>query len=330
MSVKDKVLHWFLKQDNQILSGQEIADTLGVSRNSVWKAVNQLKKEGHKIESVSNKGYLYVEPTKSLNSHLIEKGIEGVAPGSHIEIHDQVSSTNDLAKEYAAQGNKNLGLFISRTQTKGRGRRSKTFYSNLDHGLYFSIVDDVSEVTMQEIPTFTVKAAVAMAKAIEMQASQGVKIKWVNDLFMKGHKVGGILSELITSLEEMSPSQIVIGIGINLAGDFNQASSEVKEIAGTVYGETIPHHFNINQLLIDFIINFHQFKLAKGEAIKAYDQRILGKGKTVEYQINQATHCGKIIGINEMGHLLVENQEGRTQALLGQEISFSSRQFLNE
>lgn len=331
MNVQTRVLNILLHHTDSPISGQVLADKLEVSRNAVWKAIEQLRDQGYEIISQRNIGYQLTRLTKQLDASQIATKLDPIWQKLKVKTFAEVTSTNNLAKEFAIQHPGQPALFVSEKQSAGRGRHGRIFESILSSGLYFSLVIQPSTSDTRYIPRYTIAAATAIAQAVEAYTQESLQIKWVNDLFYKGHKVGGILSEATTDLESGSISAVVIGIGLNLAGDFSDASPEVAKVAGTIYGHHLPDEFNRNRLLnlfLHFFTNYHQ-DLVSNHFMPLYAERLLGLNQHVTYQFNNEPHEGILTGVNEEGHLLVKEATGEIIELTGQEIHLSSHQFIN-
>lgn len=243
-----------------------------------------------------------------------------------IKILDSTTSTNDVAKMQLNEVGDSLLLIATNKQTAGRGRLGRSFYSEIAHGLYFSLAFRPQNLNMEEIPQYTILAAAALVETLEKMTGKAVAIKWVNDIFYNGRKISGILSEMVTANE----IGIVVGIGINFSGDFTQTSPNIQEVAGTLFGQETPDTFNQNEFLQKFIECFtyyHKHFHEKGFLI-IYEEHLLGIGEEVYYFIQNEKHHGTILGINKDGHLKVKKENGEVEILHSQEVHFSSRQFL--
>lgn len=329
MSVQKNVLDYLLKNSDSPISGQALASLFNVSRNAIWKAIEQLRQQGYQIESKRNQGYQLKAVSDELDTQQISLTLSDVWSDLYIEVHKEVSSTNDLAKQFSIDFPGKSGLFISEKQTQGRGRRGRAFHSVLSNGLYFSLALKPNVKEAKDVPRYTIAAATALVQSIEEATGLSAQIKWVNDVFYKQRKIAGILSEAISDLELGGFSAVIIGIGINLSGDFTAASSEVQDVAGTLFENIIPDSFNRNTFLSNFLNhlgNYH-LDLTAPTFIEIYRQHLMGLNKEVSYSINNEQHSGIIEGIDQDGHLLVRQRNGSIEILLGQEVHFSSKQF---
>lgn len=261
-----------------------------------------------------------IEP---LNEQRIRKN---VTESIEIKLLDSTTSTNDIAKQSLHEARDSFLLIATNKQTAGRGRLGRSFYSEINHGLYFSLAFHPQNLKITEIPQYTVLAATALVETLEKMTGKNLDIKWVNDIFYKGRKISGILSEMVTASE----IGVVVGIGINFSGDFKQTSSDIQEVAGTLFGKETPETFNQNEFLQKFIERFFYYHKHFDERtfLPIYEEHLLGIGQEAYYYLQNDKHFCTILGINEAGHLKVQKEDGQIKSLHSQEVHFSSRQFL--
>ena len=215
MSTKSDVLRALMECDEAI-SGERLARRLGVTRNAVWKAMGQLREEGYGIEAVTNRGYRLVSAPDRVTEAEILRSLATQTLGRRMEVHAQLDSTNNRAKRLAAQGAPHGTLICADSQTAGRGRFGRTFFSPEHSGVYVSYILR-PRLPAERAVMITSMAAVAVARAIEALADVDVKIKWVNDLYIGGRKVCGILCEASMDFESGQLEYVVLGIGVNVA-----------------------------------------------------------------------------------------------------------------
>jgi BirA family biotin operon repressor/biotin-[acetyl-CoA-carboxylase] ligase len=207
-----------------------------VSRNSVWKAVKSLQTQGYSITAVTNRGYCLTQERSifSAQSVLRELGADG-APFS-IEVAEEVTSTNTLLKERAAAGAPEGSVLIAQRQTAGRGRQGRSFNSMLGTGLYLSVLLRPS-MSATEASLLTTAAAVATAASIEEVSGRHAGIKWVNDIWIDGLKVCGILTEASIDFEGQGLEYVIVGIGVNLTEPKGGFQGDLAGVAGAVFGD---------------------------------------------------------------------------------------------
>ena len=139
MNGTDQILE-LLEEAEGPLSGEEMAQRLGISRNSVWKAVQRLREDGYEIEAATNRGYRLVSSDSALTPQGVRRLLAGPARGCAIDVRDTVTSTNTVLKAIAEQGGAEGMALIAQQQTQGKGRLGRTFLSPKGTGLYISIL----------------------------------------------------------------------------------------------------------------------------------------------------------------------------------------------
>lgn len=266
-----------------------------------------------------------------LNEKEIQAGLEETKEILNIELLESVASTNDVAKEILHKQPEQVTLVATNKQTAGKGRGGKSFYSNLKHGLYFTLAFRPNVTKIEDIPLYTILAATALIQVLNQYIKEPLKIKWVNDIFYQGKKIIGILSETVAIENEELPG-VVVGIGINFAGNFNHTDKRTQTVAGTLFGEKVPQTFNQNEVLSAFINQFYDYHKTIDDKtfMPIYEKYLLGIGNDVYYTMKEQKHRGIIQGIDGNGHLLVLKSDQSIETLYGQEVHFGSEQFIDE
>ena len=140
MKTKEKLLSLLTENKDKYISGQEIASSLGISRNAVWKAVSALRNDGYMIDAQNNAGYKLVKKSSKLSEEAIKVFFDSYKTDLKIICFDTIDSTNNEAKRLIASGETENILITSEEQTKGRGRSGHSFYSPEGTGLYMTLV----------------------------------------------------------------------------------------------------------------------------------------------------------------------------------------------
>ncbi len=227
-----------------------------------------------------------------------------------------VSSTNTLAHEYAKSERAEFpAVFVAEGQTAGRGRRGRDFESEEGKGLYISFLFKPDKKTTPA--DITVRAAVATVRAIKECFGFCADIKWVNDIFYGGKKLGGILAEGETGADG-SLSFAVLGIGINLLK--RRFSDEIREIATTVEDiiKKKPDKALFEKALIKEIFQV----LSEDSVIEEYRKSSAALGKQIEVRrISGEIFFAKALDVTESGELIVLRENGEKEALFSAEIS---------
>ncbi len=321
MSVKSDVLAYFETHRDQFVSGEFLSKELNVTRNAVCKAVNQLKKEGYKIKALTNRGYC-------MDSHNDILSSEGIIPylncsNKSVYVYETLESTNKTAKELAFNNASSGTVVIANEQTNGRGRQGRSFYSPHDSGIYMSIVIR-PETEANNYSVITVAACVAVCRAIYNLTGIETQIKWVNDIYLNGKKICGILTEGIADLENGFMSCVVIGIGLNFnTSDFPE---ELKSIAASLFtGSTGDIGINRNRLCAEIINNIIELtidtNLTNRVFIDEYKKKSFVVGKDITVHIGEKKSDATAIDIDNDGRLLIKDDTGNIKELSYGEIS---------
>jgi BirA family biotin operon repressor/biotin-[acetyl-CoA-carboxylase] ligase len=233
-------------------------------------------------------------------------------------VFDEVDSTNTLLKDMALNSADEFTVVIAKSQTKGRGRLGRSFLSK-NGGLYLSLLLRPQKLAEASLMV-TVAAAVAVSKAIEKVCGKTTAIKWVNDLFLDGKKICGILTEGVINPKSGCLEFAVLGIGVNIVepmGGFD----EFENIAGAIYkSDTDTDVFcELSAEIINSFIGFYK-KLASKEYIEEYKNRSMLIGKTVSYIKEGNTYTARVLDIDDNARLILE-QNGEKAILQAGEVS---------
>ena len=233
MTTREKVLQELTNNKNSSVSGQQIADACGVSRAAIWKAINSLRQEGWQISGTTNGGYILIENSDVFSKELFceyldsnYKDLTGGYGKVRIECFKEIDSTNTYAKRILTEDPSiKTAIIVSESQTAGRGRLGRTFYSPLNTGIYLTVIYS-PEGGVSQPARLTASSAVAVCRAVKKIYGVECAIKWINDIFAHGKKVCGILTEGFTNFETGLIESAIIGIGINI----KDSNGELKKM----------------------------------------------------------------------------------------------------
>ena len=308
MGIKERTLA--ILDSGETISGERLAKELGVSRNAVWKAMNQLRRDGYQIEAVTNRGYRLLSVPDRLSEAEIRRWLNTREIGRELEIHDRLDSTNNRAKALAASGAKHGLTVIADSQSGGRGRLGRSFFSPEHSGLYMTCILR-PECTPEKAGLLTSLAAVATAQAIEAAAETEVRIKWVNDLYIGDKKICGILSEAGLGMEAGRLEYAVVGIGVNVNRMVFPA--ELRDIATSIGNETgrAPDR---NRLAAEILNRLESLwgQLESGAFLAESRRRSNVIGRTVTVIEGGKTYSALALDIDDQGRLVIETGAGRT------------------
>ncbi len=321
MSTKIKILEFLEKNRDIAVSGEQLAEDLKISRSAVWKAINELKKEGYAISASTNRGYTLSGYSDKISAEGIRVYLD--APLANIFVYDCLASTNITASGLAQEGAPHGTVVIANTQTAGKGRMGRSFYSPADNGVYMSLLLRPN-LSAQSGPLVTTAAAVAVCRAIEKTLELNTEIKWVNDVLLNGKKICGILTEGLMDFESSTVGHMVVGIGVNVwAGEF---PAELSQKACALKPAAITHGegFVARNRLIAEVIN-EMMKLLENiesrEFINEYRKRSVVIGKDILILRGNDNITAKALDVDDNGGLVVRFEDGSTQTLTSGEIS---------
>ncbi len=314
MSLKAQILEILEQNRGKAVSGSEMSETFGVTRNGIWKAINSLKNDGHNIVTVTRKGYCLQNESDILTEIGIRRAMRTCSSDIKIEVLDETNSTNNDAKRLISEGASGYTLVVADKQNLGKGRMGRSFFSP-SGGIYMSLAFDIDSENILNALKLTASAAVAVCLAIEKFCDEKPQIKWVNDVFLDRKKISGILTEGVSDFETGRISSVIIGIGLN-CGEM-KVPPELCEIIGILNRKGVPRCKIIGEVisnLIDFIEGKQGF-------IDHYRERSLVIGKSITYIKNGVECHATAVSIDDNGMLDVRHDDGEILTLSSGEIS---------
>ncbi|MBR5516991.1 MAG: biotin--[Firmicutes bacterium] len=311
MSTKLRVLETLKEKSPAYISGQDLANELNLSRNSIWKAIKRLQEDGFAIDTKPSIGYRLLDSADVLSAAVLT---DSITKPCKVHVFDTIDSTNSYAKALDCNGLVNV--VVANEQTKGRGRLGRHFYSPSSKGIYMTIAFE-PDFGIDKAMLITSLTAVAVCKSFEEVVGVGPKIKWVNDIYIQEKKVCGILTEAESNFETGTISKIIVGIGINC---FEQEfPDDIKDRA--TYITNPQKEYERNQLIaaitnkfFELVDNFDKIKL-----LRDYKSRSMILGQPILiYGTNHSALPenggrgvkARAIDIDENGGLVVEYLEG--------------------
>lgn len=319
MGTKDELFKIFLLNEQQWISGSQLAERLKISRESIWKGVAALRRQGHQIESQRALGYRYLG-TDHLDAAVIKMQTRDEFNG---EIHtaSSIDSTQNWAKQYLSSHQPSQPVaFLADQQTAGYGRRGRQFYSPQKTGLYFSLVLPHNPMSaLPKIGLLTTGVAVAVGRVLKQTfPDHDFSYKWVNDIYMNGHKVCGILTEATLELESASSAALIVGIGINLSTvDFPAA---VAQKAGSIAPEQTIDRNQLAARLLVAIMNVYS-EYDSGKFLPEYRAHSMVLKRPVVLKIGNDKAVGKAVDIDDQGGLVLEFADGTKKSFISGEVT---------
>lgn len=321
MTTKSKVLQLLEQNRDTFISGEALAGALSISRSGVWKVIRDLKKEGYQITAVTNRGYRLEGGSDRLS-------VEGMAPflpdtvdPASIHIHQILDSTNNEAKRLAVSGGADHTVIFAEEQTGGRGRLGRSFFSPKGSGIYMSLLLRPT-LSADFAVRLTTAACVAVCRAIESVTGKACRIKWVNDIYLEGRKVCGILTEAVSNFETGAIESVVVGIGVNFKAVPDDFPAEIRDKAGAIFQDDTGG-ITRNQLAAAMLGELASLTaMARtGEFLPDYKARSIVLGRTVTVVSAKGERSAFVEDIDQSGGLVVRWDDGSTGVISTGEVS---------
>jgi BirA family biotin operon repressor/biotin-[acetyl-CoA-carboxylase] ligase len=259
-----------------------------------------------------------------MSSGLDKQTILAAVKSADFDLHIErtVDSTNNSLKKLAAEGVPSGYMLMAEEQTAGRGRMGRSFFSPRS-GIYFSLLLR-PHTAPNETLYFTTSTAVAICRAIEKTAAHKAQIKWVNDVYIGGKKVCGILTE--ASIAGGLTDWVVIGVGINIEAPEGGFPSEIAERAGALFSGTAPEGY-ANRLAAAVADEmFSVLREDRKRVMGEYRERCFVKNRDVTaVDGNRARRC-HVIDIDDEASLIVRYEDGTRGKLYSGEVSLTDIQ----
>lgn len=319
MSVQDEVLRELEAHRGECVSGEALAGRLSVSRNAVWKAIRALREAGYPIDAQPGSGYALSPGCHILSTHSVARYLR--APGVRLQVEGEVDSTNACLRRAADAGEPEGLVLLASAQTAGRGRHGRRFYSPAGSGLYMSALLR-PQLPAQDAALMTTLAAVAVAEAVEAVSGRPAGIKWVNDVYVGGKKVCGILTEASLDCESGALAYAIVGIGINLTLP-QTLPPELQNIMGAVFAGAQPEGDAASRLAGDVWTRFFRAyrRLPETAFLEAYRARSILIGQDVDVLRPSGPVPARAIGIDAHAGLIVRYPDGTQETLSSGEVS---------
>lgn len=320
MGVKEEVLRTLQENEEDYISGQGLADRLDVSRHAVWKAIDKLRSEGFDIEARTNRGYRLIGACDVLSAEAVAACLDKSA-GFALEYSEEIDSTNNRARALAEAGCDEWTVVLAESQTAGRGRMGKQFYSPKGGGIYMSVVVR-PDCEVQYANMLTLAAAAAVAEAVEAVCGTEAKIKWVNDIFVGTKKVCGILTEASVGLEEQRLRYAVVGIGINVAPPPGGFPEELQDIATSIFDTPCLESVRA-PLVAEILRRFRAYAeaLVARRYMESYRSHLMVLGREVTLIGPKTREYVRVLDLTNDGALIVEDDNGQRRAINSGEVS---------
>lgn len=342
MSTKEKVLEILTENIGKSISGEKLAQICDVSRTAIWKAINSLREQNCLIEGTTNGGYVLRSKPDIFSKENIQSELEKKYPefsNSHIECFQEIDSTNSYAKRILTEcGNLrdfsgNLteagkkyhnSIFVAESQTHGKGRLGRSFISPKKTGIYFSIVY-APKGGITKPSKLTAFSAIAVCRTIKKLYNINSQIKWINDVYINGKKICGILTEGFTNFETGIIESAIVGIGINIENS-EKAFKNLENVGFIFNSQKKENHPTRCELCANVVgETLKIFEENPENLIQEYKNLSCTIGQTVKVHpiINDdsSAYFAKAIDIDNDAALVVQLEDGKIKSLNSGEVT---------
>jgi BirA family biotin operon repressor/biotin-[acetyl-CoA-carboxylase] ligase len=312
--------------DGRFHSGEDIARALGVSRSAVWKSLRAVRALGLEVHAVTRKGYRLAQPLelldeRAIRAHLTKDALRRIGACA---VHDTVESTNTLLAAAPAGDTGRARVCLAEFQTAGRGRRGRRWLMPYAAGLCLSVSWTFGE-TPRQLSALGLAIGVAVLRALRRLQSAPVLLKWPNDIWFEGRKLGGILLEL--QAEAAGPAYVVVGLGLNYRlpaasrREIEATGTQVAEICELFTGAPPGRNELAAALIEDMVAALEEFERSGfAPFYKEWRDADALAGRTVTAIKGSGMQGGIARGIDEEGALLLEYR-GRVIKIVSGEVS---------
>ena len=322
-STRSKLIELLSENEQKYISGQQLSNELNISRSAIWKHMNELKKDGYKIEGKARKGYRIISYPNKLSENTVQWGLSTDWLGKKIYHREVIDSTQLLAHQLALDGAEHGTIILADEQTAGKGRTGRPWQSNKSQGIWMSIILR-PDILPYLAPQFTLLTATVLAEVLDGFAEITPHIKWPNDILINGKKISGILTEM--QAEQDRVLYVVIGIGLNI----NQTEDDFQQHLATK-STSLKMETDRNWSLLPIIQQIiHIFEQKYELYMELGFSKIKNDWEKYGFKINERLQIksgkkqweGLFLGIAEDGALLAKNDNGEIEKIYSAEIAW--------
>lgn len=320
MSV-ESLLQLFDRFKDQYVSGALMSQELGVSRTAVWKQIRKLEAAGYEFEASTKLGYRLMYAPEAMNNSFFSDKLRAKRFGSDVSFHEQVKSTQDVAREMAEDGAREGTLVIAEEQLGGRGRMGRSWVSPQGKGLWMSMVLRPN-VPIHCAPQLTLLTAVALCRSLKRMTELPIGIKWPNDLLVNGKKISGILLESAAEDERLKYIIAGVGLSVNLSeGDYPEELLEKATSLRIQAGRTFSRKVILDDFLLEWETLYDLFLQEGFSPISIlWESLSVSLGKRARFVTPQGDLNGIPVGLEESGAIRVQRDDGTFTSIFSAEM----------
>lgn len=321
MSTRTELLR--LLADGGFHSGTDLGQALGISRAAVCKSLAKLDELGFAIHRVSGRGYRLINPTSPLDVAQIQSALR--ARHVQVEVFEEIDSTSQYLLRTAAAASTTARACLAESQTQGRGRRGRHWFSTPYQNILLSMawhLDDGPSAAAG----LSLAAGVAVMRTLLALGANDLGLKWPNDILWQGRKLAGLLTDLRGEAD--GPCTVVVGLGLNIWIAERDAVQIDQHWAGL--SQVLDSYIDRNALAVALIDALHdmfqQFSEHGFEAFRReWEQYHCYAGQAVSVVQGETRIDGDVHGIDAHGALLLRDARGHIHALHAGDVSLRLR-----
>jgi BirA family biotin operon repressor/biotin-[acetyl-CoA-carboxylase] ligase len=307
------IVRELLAAGDGFVSGTRLAQLLDMSRVAVWAHMEKLRLRGFSFEAVRRKGYRLIGRPARLDEIMLRASLHPRNGGLHLAFLTTVDSTNTEAERRLAAGENTPLVVVARAQTSGRGRLGRKWVSE-DRGNLYASFAFRPELRPSRMQDFTLWMGVNVCEALANSCRIDVGVKWPNDIFHGGRKLGGMLTE--ARIDADHTRDVVFGLGLNLNSQRADWPAEIAARATSVV-EAVGQPIEVNRVAAAIV----------ARVLKAFDRFVAGeyrndfarlwerfdvlKGKRIAVLFGQNRVEGVAEGIDATGALKLRDDKGQ-------------------
>ncbi len=291
-----------LRSREEVVSGEELSESLGVSRVSIWKHVQKLRALGYRIEAAPS-GYRLIASPDALFPWEFGERRERMVH------YPEIGSTMDAAKALAREGCAHLTTVVADKQTGGRGRLQRRWFSE-PGGLYFTVVLR-PEMPVLESFKLSFLASQTMAGLLRRMLAVDARVKWPNDILVDGAKLSGMLTEMEAEIDRVV--FLNIGMGVNVNNDPPALAAPAVSLKRLI-GREVPRKDLLAGFLDDFEARLDNLDLDR--VVADWKTLAMTIGRPVKIVTAAEEIHGTAVDVDDSGALLVRQADGTVQRVI--------------
>lgn len=321
MSVEARILAEL--SEFEYASGEMISDKLNITRAAVWKHINKLRDYGYDIKATPRNGYIVSSRPDKLLASELENRLGTATVGSRIKYFEEIGSTADEARQLAARGVPDGMVLAADSQTAGRGRMERSWVTPPGEAVALSVIF-YPDFTPPQVPLLGLATSLAVKQAVAEVTGLEASLKWPNDIYLGGRKIGGVLVEMSAEIDRVN--WVVVSTGINVNNRFRGTALEAT---ATSIREQAGHEVSRLDIAVAFLTRLDAYytRGLSGKATEAIRSDFAAADILQGERVTVRTPAGEVIGaatgIDGDGRLLLREDGGDTRALFSGEATLA-------